>query len=195
MMSRPEDDPRITPIDQLFSYHIFGMPPDLRHWRGDDSAYTLTVAGLVTSPLRLTLEELRQDFEVVTAPMILQCMTNVHWGRVHFTGARLLDVLARAGLAAGATKLALRGGEGYGTDLWLSDLQETPDAFLLAYAMNGEPLPAEHGFPVRLTADGRYGFKWCKWLTEIELVDYDVKGHYEGKRRWSDAGLRGRPVT
>jgi len=105
-----------------------------------------------------------------------------------------LDVLEQAGIDAGATKVALRGGEGFSTDIWLRDLREEPDAFLLAYAMNGEPLPAEHGFPVRLTADGRYGFKWCKWLTEIELVDYNFKGHYEGRRRWSDAGLRGRPV-
>jgi DMSO/TMAO reductase YedYZ molybdopterin-dependent catalytic subunit len=193
-MSRPEDDPGITPVSQLFSYHIFGMPGDMWRWRGDDSTYVLSVAGLVESPLQLTLAQLRRDFETVTSPMVLQCTTNVHWGRVHFTGARLLDVLAFAGLAAGATKLALRGGEGYGTDLWIRDLQEAPDAFLLAYAMNGDPLPAEHGFPVRLTADGRYGFKWCKWLTDVEVVDYDFKGHYEGKRRWSDAGLRGRPV-
>ena len=60
--------------------------------------------------------------------------------------------------------------------------------------MNGEPLPADHGFPVRATADGRYGYKWCKWLSAVELVDYDFKGHYEGRRRWSDAGIRGQPV-
>lgn len=53
-------------------------------------------------------------------------------------------------------------------------------------------LPLDHGFPLRLTADGKYGFNWCKWLTEVE---YDYKGHYEGKRGWSDAGTRGQPVT
>lgn len=56
-------------------------------------------------------------------------------------------------------------------------------------------LPPDHGFPLRLTADGKYGFKWCKWLTEVEVVDYDYKGHYEGKGGWSDAGTRGQPVT
>ena len=52
-----------------------------------------------------------------------------------------------------------------------------------------------HGFPIRITADGRYGYKWCKWPVEIEAVDYDYKGHYEGKRRWSDKGIRGTRVT
>jgi len=58
----------------------------------------------------------------------------------------------------------------------------------------GEPLTGDHGFPVRITADGKYGYKWCKWLVEIELVDYDHKGHYEGKGRWSDQATRGNPV-
>ena len=83
---------------------------------------------------------------------------------------------------------------GRATDLWLDEVRQQPDAFLLAYAMNGEPLTPEHGYPVRLTADGKYGYKWCKWLTEIELVDHDVKGHYEGNRGWSDAATRGQPV-
>ena len=51
-----------------------------------------------------------------------------------------------------------------------------------------------HGFPIRLAADGEYGYKWCKWLTEIEVVDHDFKGHYEGKRVWSDAATRGQPM-
>jgi hypothetical protein len=46
-----------------------------------------------------------------------------------------------------------------------------------------------------MTADERYGYKWPKWLIEICLVDYDYKGHYEGRRGWSDKGVRGQPVT
>jgi len=194
-VTRPEDDLRITPVEELFSYHIFGTPRNLSRWQKDSGKYVLSVMGLVNTPLELSLHQLRNEFEPAASDMILQCMTNVHWGRVRFAGARLLDVLERAGLAPGGTKVALRGGEGFTTDLWIDDLRQEPDAFLLAYAMNGEPLPADHGFPVRATADGRYGFKWCKWLTEIEVVDYDYKGHYEGRRRWSDAAIRGRPVT
>ena len=194
MRRRPEDDRRITPLTELFSYHIFGKPGELRQWQSSDSTYRLLVKGLVESPATLTLDQLRRDFRPVTSAMVLQCTTNVHWGRIIFTGARLLDVLEGSGIAASATKVILRGAEGFTTDFWLRDLRGESDAFLLAYAMNGEPLPADHGFPVRATADGRYGYKWCKWLSVVELVDYDFKGHYEGRRRWSDAGIRGQPV-
>ncbi len=60
--------------------------------------------------------------------------------------------------------------------------------------MNGAPLAPEHGFPVRAVADGKYAYKWCKWLTSIEAVAHDIKGHYEGVRGWSDAATRGVPV-
>jgi DMSO/TMAO reductase YedYZ molybdopterin-dependent catalytic subunit len=60
--------------------------------------------------------------------------------------------------------------------------------------MNDAPLPLDHGFPVRLASDGKYGYKWPKWLVRVEAVDHDFKGHYEGKRRWSDKGTRGEPV-
>jgi DMSO/TMAO reductase YedYZ molybdopterin-dependent catalytic subunit len=61
--------------------------------------------------------------------------------------------------------------------------------------MNGEPLPGEHGYPLRLASVGRYGYKWCKWITRIELTDTDFRGHYEGRRGWSDRGMRGEPFA
>ena len=150
----------------------------------------------VESQLRIALGD--RDITIVgdeaSADMILQCMTNVHWGRIHVTGARLLNVLEHAGIAQGAWKVGLRGAEGFTTDLRIDEIQEQPDAFLLAYAMNDEPLTPDHGFPLRIAAEGKYGDKWCKWLTEIELVDQDVKGHYEGNRGWSDKATRGEPV-
>jgi len=193
-MKEPEDDTRITPVAGLFTYHIFGTPRELRQWQKDVASYSLVIKGLVDSSVSLSLPQLRDLFEPVTADMVLQCMTNVHWGRMRFTGARLSAALEYAGLSEGARKVAVRGAEGFDTDLWIEEIRERPDAFLLAYAMNGEAFTPDHGFPLRLTADGKYGFKWCKWLTEIEVVDHDYKGHYEGKRGWSDAATRGRPV-
>ncbi|MBM4044667.1 MAG: hypothetical protein FJ279_06095 [Planctomycetes bacterium] len=194
-MALPEDDPRLTPLSELFVYHIFGLPKELKRWQKNIGAYQLRVTGLVERPTRLTLSQVRDEFKPVSADMVLQCMTNVHWGRIHFTGPRLLDVLEQAGIRKEARKIALRGAEGFDTDLRLEDIRQRPDAFLLAYAMNDAPLTADHGFPLRVTADGKYGYKWCKWLVEVEVVDYDYKGHYEDKRRWSDAATRGQPVT
>ena len=193
-MRRPEDDAPITPVAELFTYHIFGTPREVQRWQKDIATYALTIKGLVDTPVSLSLSQIHELFEPVTADMVLQCMTNVHWGRIRFTGARLLDALNYAGLSEGACKVAFRGAEGFDTDLWIEEIREGPDAFLLAYAMNDEALPPDHGFPLRLTSDGKYGFKWPKWLTEIEVVDYDYKGHYEGKRGWSDAATRGHPV-
>lgn len=183
-----------TPVAGLFVYHIFGLPRELSAWERDPAGYALEVTGLVGRPARLTLEGLRSGFPPVVMETVLQCMTNVHWGRVEVRGPRLLDVLEAAGLRPEAGKIGLRGAEGFTTDLSVADIRREPDRFLLAYEMNGAPLAPEHGFPVRIVADGRYAYKWCKWLTSIEAVDFDIKGHYEGVRGWSDAATRGVPV-
>jgi DMSO/TMAO reductase YedYZ molybdopterin-dependent catalytic subunit len=93
-----------------------------------------------------------------------------------------------------ALKIGLFGGEGFTTDLFVEEVKAEPDRFILAYEMNGQPLTADHGYPLRVVAEGKYAYKWCKWLTTIELTDRDFKGHYEGKRGWSDRATRGLPV-
>ncbi len=193
-MNRPEDTTEITPVGELFVYHIFGFPPSLKDWQNRPSTYSLDVSGLVGTPASLSLDDIMEKFPPVSAVTILQCMTMVHWGRVEVRGARLADVLEYVGIQSGAVKAAFRGGEGFTTDLLVREIQADPSKFILAYELNGDPLTADHGFPIRLVADGKYGYKWCKWLTGIELVDFDFKGHYEGKRGWSDAARRGEPV-
>ena len=193
-MEMPEESGSITPIPELFTYHIFGEPRELDDWLRDPDSYSFAISGLVERPQKLTLAQIRGDFEEVSADMVLQCTTNVHWGRVRFTGPRLLDVLEAAGPTTEATKLAIYGADGFDTDLGLEEIRREPDAFLIAHRMNDEPITDDHGFPVRLTARGRYGYKWCKWLSEIEAVDHDYKGHYEGRRGWSDAGIRGESI-
>jgi DMSO/TMAO reductase YedYZ molybdopterin-dependent catalytic subunit len=193
-MNRPEDTDELTPVAELFVYHIFGSPPALKDWQSRPSTYSLSISGLVDTPASLSLKTIRGVFPPVSIFTILQCMTMVHWGRVEVRGACLADVLEHAGIQSGAVKAAFRSEEGFATDLSVREIQADPSKFILAYEMNGEPLTADHGFPVRLVADGKYGYKWCKWLTNIELVDFDFKGHYEGKRGWSDAARRGEPV-
>ena len=161
-MSLPEDQPGITSIPDLFTYHIFGTPRDLDRWQADVDTYRLSITGLVQRGCEISVKQAREAYESVTGDMVIQCMTNIHWGRIRFTGARLVDVLDDIGLGEGATKLAIRGADGFATDLWLEEIREEPDAYLLAYEMNGEPIPPDHGYPLRVTADGKYGYKWCK---------------------------------
>jgi len=194
-MRLPDETRETTPVDELFTYHIFGIPAQCREYRENPQAYRLFVKGLVDTPIELSLDRIRNEFEPVSTPMVLQCTTNIHWGRIDVLGARLCDVFDLVGVRDGAIKVVLRGADGFDTDLTVEEIRGQPDSFLLAYGMNGEPLTPDHGFPVRLASDGRYGYKWPKWLSEIELVDYDHKGHYELKRGWSDRGMRGTRVT
>ena len=194
-MKHPGNDSQITPITKLFTYHIFGIPEVCKRYQVDINSYSLRITGLVDRKVALSMDQLYNNFKPISSDMILQCMTNVHWGRIHFKGARLLDVLDFAGFRKDAYKVVFHGADGFSTNLRVDEIRRQQDAFLLAYAMNGDPLTLDHGFPLRMTANHRYGYKWPKWVVKIELVDYDYKGHYEGKRGWSDEGMRGQPVT
>jgi DMSO/TMAO reductase YedYZ molybdopterin-dependent catalytic subunit len=193
-MKLPEDTDAITPVEDLFVYHIFGYPRSLKEWQKRPQTHRLEIKGLVGSPQTYSAKQIQEQFRPVSAVVILQCMTRIHWGRVRVTGARLVDVIDSAKLKPGALKAAIFGGEGFTTDLFLDEIRMEPDRFLLAYEMNGKPLTGDHGFPLRVVAEGKYAYKWCKWPTAIEIVDSDFKGHYEGTRGWSDKATRGRPV-
>jgi len=194
MARLPEDTPGLTPVKDLFVYHIFGEPPALRTWLANPDAYRFELKGLVEAPRSFSARDIREEFEPVSAVVVLQCMTRVHWGRVEVKGARLFDIINSASPKPGSFKAAIFGGEGFTTDLFLEEIARQPERFLLAYEMNGRDLTADHGFPLRVVAEGKYAYKWCKWLTAIEIVDYDFRGHYEGVRRWSDKATRGEPV-
>jgi hypothetical protein len=75
------------------------------------------------------------------------------------------------------------GADGYSSSITLDYAMQ--DDVILAYEMNGEVLPEEQGYPLRLVAPGKYGYKWVKWITHIELVDHDYRGFWES-RGWSD---------
>ena len=194
-MSLPEDVPGITATKDLFRYDIFGLPKQLSEWISDPSLYRLKVDGCVERETTFELKDLRNDFEPIQVDAVLQCMTRVHWGKVHVRGVRLWEVLQTCGVQARAEKIALYGAEGFTTDLSLSEVAGEPERFLLVYEMNAQPLTGVHGFPVRIAAIGKYAYKWCKWLNRISVPDYDFKGHYEGKRGWSDAAVRGARVV
>lgn len=179
----------VTPAGRHFVRN-HGMEPG-RALVGKLEGWTLTIDGLVREELRLTMDELR-SFPAVTRAVVLQSsgyarrefeppVRGIPWGRgaagcARWTGARLKDVLARAGPRAGAT-YTLPGSEDTpisavepfrrGIPLEKALAEET----LVAYEMNGEPLPAHHGFPARLVVPGWVGSTWQKWLRRITLVD------------------------
>jgi DMSO/TMAO reductase YedYZ molybdopterin-dependent catalytic subunit len=179
----PGMPPEITPNDRFYkvSKNWFSNPSlDAEAWR-------LKVGGLVKKPLTLTYEEL-QALPAVEEYATLKCIGDPvdgkAMGNALWKGVRLRDLFERAGGAdPKATELILRAADDYSDSFPLE--KAMAHGTILAYRMNGVPLPKDHGFPARVIVPGIYGMKNVKWLTGLELADYDYKGYWE-KKGWSD---------
>jgi DMSO/TMAO reductase YedYZ molybdopterin-dependent catalytic subunit len=189
----------------------------------DPTTWRLSVDGRVERPLRLSLHEL-QRLPSQTQVVTLECAGNgrsmldppaegEQWrlgavSTAEWTGVPLAEVLDRAGPAPRASTVVLRGADRgevpgrtgpvhFERSLSLDDARSS-DA-LLAYAMNGEPLPLLHGFPVRLVVPRWYAVTSVKWLTDIEVTDTAFTGFYQSERyfyEWErDRGTTREPVT
>lgn len=174
----------ITPVGKFYtvSKNIFDPAIDAKTWK-------LVVKGKVERPYDLTLEELRR-LPSVSKPHTLMCISNEIGGdlisNATWKGVSLKVVLDRAGVRPGATKLVLRGRDGYADSFPLSTA--LLDGTMVAYEMNGKPLERQHGFPVRALVMGLYGIKNVKWLSELEVVDHDYKGYWQA-RGWTDSAM------
>ncbi len=184
----------------------------------DAALFRLTVGGLVERALSLSLRDLH-SMPSQTHIVTLECAGN---GRTLFqppiegekwnlgavstaewTGVPLAEVLDRAGVRSGAREVVFRGADG-GTSAGHSGpihferslpVDHARDAeLLLAYAMNGEPLPIQHGYPVRLIVPGWYAVASVKWLTAIELTDRPFAGHYQIDKYWYERERNGQVV-
>ena len=182
-------DAWLTPPDQFFVIKHFNQP------ELSESDWRLEITGLVDQPMTLTLDDLKaRDRQDVTftlecsgnsgLPFFTGGVGNAAWG-----GTSLATLLEEAGVQENGVEVVFWGADA-GEQVWremtiteqfarsmsLSDAM-SPDN-LLAYEMNGEALPAPHGFPARLIAPGWYGVANVKWLTRIEVLDRRYQGHF-----------------
>jgi DMSO/TMAO reductase YedYZ molybdopterin-dependent catalytic subunit len=149
--------------------------------------WSLQVDGLVEHPYTLSYQELlalptQQQYES------MECISNdvggSYMSNALWEGVRLTDLLQRAGgVRNNATKVVLHAYDDYVDSIHLSKALEPTT--LVATHMNGVPLPNGHGFPARVLVPGIYGMKHVKWLTHIEIVNYDFQGYWQ-QRGWSD---------
>ena len=189
----------------------------------DATAFRLKVGGLTDRPLNLSLADLRQ-MPSRSLVVTLECAGNGRsaftppadgekWNvgavsTAEWTGVPLVEVLDRAGIRFGARAVLFRGADGGTLDGQTApirferslELDQARDGeVLLTYAMNGEPLPLQHGYPLRLIVPGWYAVASVKWLTEIELIDRPFDGHYQADKyhfEWQrDGSLVREPVT
>ena len=169
----------LTPTEDFFSIGHYGTP------EVDASAYRLHVTGLVERPITLTLDELKARPKVEPTT-VFECSGNsrglVHGmvGNATWAGAALIPLLAEVRPTADSREVyfwgadtgteEIRGQEyeqNFARSMSLEHVNELGP--ILAYEMNGEPLPVVHGFPVRLIVPGWYGIAQVKWLERIEL--------------------------
>jgi DMSO/TMAO reductase YedYZ molybdopterin-dependent catalytic subunit len=177
-----------TPNDRFYvRWHLANIPTTI-----DPATFRLDIRGHVRQPISLTLDELVDKFEPYEIAAVNQCSGNSRgffkprvpggeWangamGNALWKGVRLKDVLDRAGVKAGALQVRFNG-------LDTGVIPQTPDFMkslaidhardgevMIAYAMNGEPLPLLNGFPVRLVVPGWYATYWVKLLNDVEVL-------------------------
>jgi DMSO/TMAO reductase YedYZ molybdopterin-dependent catalytic subunit len=154
----------------------------------DRSTYRLAVTGKVDKPLKLTYEQVRAmpSFRKVTT---LNCVEG--WSKTYlWQGVRLSDLLTEAGYDPAAKTVIFTSYDGYSTSLPLDFVVSRN--LLLAYAMNDKVIPPERGFPFQVVAEDRFGYKWAKWVTGIEVSDNaDYRGYWEQRGYDNDALLPG----
>jgi sulfite dehydrogenase len=185
------DDGVFTPNDAFFvRWHLAAVPTKV-----DEAGFRIRVHGRVKTPLQLSVGALRRDFDPVEIAAVCQCSGNSRgffeprvpggqWGNgamgnARWKGARLRDVLRKAGLEADAVQVRLNGMDGPvlpSTPDFMKALDvdvALSDDILIAYSMNGRPLPLLNGFPVRLVVPGWYATYWVKMLDDIEVLNQE----------------------
>lgn len=142
----------------------------------DPDAWTFTATGLVDRRVRWSWDDLR-NLPTSTVTSDFHCVT--HWSRLDCTweGVLVADLLAVAGVRAGASHAIVTGHPAYAANLPLEAL--LADDALFAWGVDGVPLPQVHGGPLRLVVPSRYGWKSVKWAFEIRVTDHDVPGYWE----------------
>ncbi len=156
----------------------------------DVESYRLEVSGLVERPASYSYEQVL-EFESHKKVVTLHCVEG--WSaHILWEGAVLNDLFEMVGIKPEAKVAIFHAYDGYTTSLSLDYIRDRN--ILMAYRMNGVTLPAERGFPFQLVAEWKYGYKWIRWITKIELSDDEsFRGFWES-RGYSQDGTFGSPM-
>jgi DMSO/TMAO reductase YedYZ molybdopterin-dependent catalytic subunit len=154
----------------------------------DPNTWQLRIHGMVDREIVLTFDELIRR-PLIEDYITLCCVSNPvagpYIGNALWLGASLASVLREAGIKAGADQLLCTSVDGFTSGTPVQTVMDGRDA-LLAVAMNGQPLPVEHGFPARMVVPGLYGYvSATKWVTDIEVTTFAGNYAYWAQRGWS----------
>ncbi|MBB5869533.1 DMSO/TMAO reductase YedYZ molybdopterin-dependent catalytic subunit [Allocatelliglobosispora scoriae] len=154
----------------------------------DVESWQVRIHGMVDRPMTLTFADLLKR-PLTERDITLNCVSNEvggpYIGNAKWLGVPLAGLLREAGIQSGADQIISRATEGMTIGTPVSTVLDGRDA-MLAIGMNGEPLPLEHGFPMRMLTPGLYGYVGaCKWIVDIELGTFADFDPYWVKRGWA----------
>jgi DMSO/TMAO reductase YedYZ molybdopterin-dependent catalytic subunit len=183
-LSVPGLGPFTTPNDRFYRVDTALFVPAVM---AED--WWLRIHGMVEREITLDYEQLLSR-PLIERDITLTCVSNPVGGRyagnARWVGAPLKDLLEEAGPLPGADQIVSRSVDGFTLGTPTSDAMDGRDS-MLAVAMNGEPLPLEHGFPVRMVVPGLYGYvSATKWVVDIELTTFDAYDPYWVQRGWAE---------
>ncbi|MBP1232753.1 DMSO/TMAO reductase YedYZ molybdopterin-dependent catalytic subunit [Arthrobacter sp. PvP102] len=182
----PGVTPWITPNNEFYRIDTALSVPEI-----NAEEWELRVHGLVEQEVTLTFQDLL-DAELIESHVTLTCVSNPVGGNLagnaKWLGLPLREVLKMARPKDGADMVLSTSEDGFSASTPLEVLQDDRDA-MLAIGMNGEPLPLEHGYPVRMVVPGLYGFvSATKWVVDLEVTRFADSKAYWTDRGWSERG-------
>ena len=154
----------------------------------DVDSYMLRITGLVTNSTDYTYDEVLNMYQRYKKVITLDCVEG--WSvTILWEGLLISDLLAEAEPLENAEVVIFHAYDGYTTSLPIDYIIDND--ILIAYKMNDVVLPPERGFPFQLVAESKWGYKWIKWITEIELSDdVDYRGYWESRGYSNSADLK-----
>ena len=183
----------ITDIPGLSSFYT----PNSQFYRVDTAlvvpqvspqTWQLRIHGMVDKPMTISFDDLMKR-PMIDHDITLMCVSESvggnYIGNARWQGALLADLLKEAGIQPGATQIVMRDVNGMNLGVATEPVMDGR-ASLLAVGMNGQPLPQEHGFPVRVVVPGIYGYvSACKWVVDMQLTTFGAFDAYWSQRGWS----------
>jgi DMSO/TMAO reductase YedYZ molybdopterin-dependent catalytic subunit len=183
----------ITDIPGLSSFYT----PNSQFYRVDTAlvvpqvspqTWELRIHGMVDKPMTISFDDLMKR-PMIDHDITLMCVSESvggnYIGNARWQGALLADLLKEAGIQPGATQIVMRDVNGMNLGVATEPVMDGR-ASLLAVGMNGQPLPQEHGFPVRVVVPGIYGYvSACKWVVDMQLTTFGAFDAYWSQRGWS----------
>ncbi len=155
----------------------------------DKDTYRLQIDGMVERPKNLSYDQITA-YTAVSKVVKLNCVEG--WSfNAKWTGVPVKTLFNETGINKNATTVIFYSADGYSTSLDINYLLD--NNIILAYKINDVTLPPDRGFPLQLVAEGKYGYKWAKWIKHIELANTSYKGYWESRGYNNSAVLGGPP--